>query len=76
MISISLFGNTNAGYALKIKDNGVGIPEYFSTETSDSLGMILINGLATQLDGSTKLTSNNGTELLVKFKEAKYKTRM
>ncbi len=75
-ISISLTRFSEFGYTLRIKDNGIGISQQLKLETAGSLGMILITGLTSQLDGSSKLTNGNGTELLIEFKEVKYKSRV
>jgi two-component sensor histidine kinase len=45
---------------LIIKDTGVGFPEDFKIESSQSLGMQLIQGLTKQIKGTVALTSNPG----------------
>lgn len=47
---------------LSISDNGPGLPEDFSIEDSDSLGSMLINTFAAQLEAETEITnhSDNG----------------
>lgn len=54
-------------FILTISDNGVGIPETFNIEKSDSLGLQLIHVLIDQLDGKVKLNRNNGTEFIIEF---------
>lgn len=54
---------------LSVKDNGVGISENVDFENANSLGLRLVNMLVTQLNGDLRVTSNNGTEFIVIFKE-------
>ncbi len=54
-------------YMLSIADNGVGLPEGFDIENTDSLGMNLMMGLAAQLDGTFNITSENGLTVSVVF---------
>lgn len=75
-IQVELSENSGSNFLLRIKDDGIGVPKGFRTETADSLGMILITGLASQLEGSAKLENKNGTELKIRFKEVKYRSRI
>jgi len=50
-----------------ISDNGRGLPEEFSFDDSDSLGMTLIQNFIKQLDGDFEIGSNNGTYLELTF---------
>ncbi len=64
---------------LEISDNGIGIPEAFDLDKSDSLGMRLIDTLVKQLDGIIEVNSlngSNGTKFVIEFKEIKYKERI
>jgi two-component system, sensor histidine kinase PdtaS len=53
---------------LTISDNGVGIPFDPTKPISDSLGIELMKGLATDLKGSIKFLRNSGTCIIVSFK--------
>lgn len=64
-----------AEYSLVIKDNGKGLPRGFDHEGSNTLGLTLINALASQLDGSVVFSNTVGTELAIDFKELKYTQR-
>ena len=64
------------GYVLKVKDNGVGLPEDFDPLKTDSLGLQLINNLVKQIEGSLEVKSEDGAEFTVRFREIKYKERM
>jgi PAS domain S-box-containing protein len=52
---------------LIIHDNGKGLPEGFSIEDSDSLGMQLINALANQLDAKLTVESGKGATFRLNF---------
>ena len=58
-------------YVLKVGDDGVGIPSDLDFRKTSSLGMQLINGLTSQIDGEVELNRDNGTEFVIKFKERK-----
>ena len=63
-------------FQLKVKDNGVGLPEDFDPLKTDSLGLQLINNLVKQIEGSFEVKSEDGAEFTVRFREIKYKERM
>jgi PAS domain S-box-containing protein len=54
-------------FVLTVSDNGVGIPESFNSESSDSLGLQLVAILVDQLDGELELRRSNGTEFAIRF---------
>lgn len=54
-------------YTLIVSDDGVGIPEEIDFESSDTLGLQLVNILADQLDGSIELKGDKGVEFIIKF---------
>lgn len=54
-------------FILTVSDNGVGIPETFSIETAESLGLQIVNVLMEQLDGSVRLNRDRGTEYVIEF---------
>ena len=56
------------GYILKIKDNGIGLPEGFDVNKTRSLGMRLVYLLSEdQLEGKVEINSDNGTEFIISF---------
>lgn len=57
-------------FRLVIGDNGVGMPEGFSLETSDSLGIQLIQALTDQLEGKMEIENSpgNGVKYIINFK--------
>jgi len=52
---------------MKIADNGIGLPEGFSIENSESLGMQLIQALTSQVDGELAVSREKGTAFTVSF---------
>ena len=57
------------GYELIVGDNGVGLPENFDYENTDSLGLQLVNNLSTQVDGTVEMDNSNGTKFIINFKD-------
>lgn len=53
---------------LKIADTGIGLPEGFDPENTESLGMSLIVNLTEQLNGEIKMWNDDGLVLDVIFK--------
>jgi len=60
-------GYKDTKFILTVSDNGVGIPESFNFESSESLGLQLVAILVDQLNGELELNSNNGTEFTIRF---------
>jgi two-component sensor histidine kinase len=58
----------NSQYTLQVIDDGSGLPQDF--EQRNSLGVRLIKNLARQLGGDVSFTNNNGTTVLINFKDA------
>ena len=61
----------NGWVELLVKDNGIGLPQDFEIETSDTLGLQLVLTLVDQLDGEIAYSGKNGTEFLIKFEKTK-----
>jgi two-component sensor histidine kinase len=61
---------------LIVADNGLGLPADFNLDSSNSLGMQLVNSLVNQLDGSIEIERTKGTEFNIKFKELMYEKRI
>jgi PAS domain S-box-containing protein len=51
-----------------VQDNGVGIPDKYLTDASESLGFIIINTLIEQLDANMYINNENGSEVRFSFK--------
>lgn len=54
-------------FVLIVSDNGIGIPDEFKLEDSNSLGLQLVETLVDQLGGKIELKRNSGTEFCIRF---------
>lgn len=63
-------------YALIVADNGIGLPEYIDIKNTESLGLQLVNGLVSQLDGSIRVERGIGTRFEIIFNKIEYKERI
>jgi two-component sensor histidine kinase len=57
----------NGGFEILIGDNGVGIPEDMDLENTETLGLLLINSLTSQIDGEVELLREGGTSFRIKI---------
>ena len=58
-------------YLIRIGDNGIGIPATFDWQKSNTLGMKLIHGLVSQVDGTIALERSGGTTYTIRIPEIK-----
>jgi two-component sensor histidine kinase len=59
----------NDYYELTVSDDGVGISENINfEETPETLGLMLVNSLISQLDGSIEFNQDYKTEFKIYFK--------
>ena len=75
LIEIELIVDEDNYYNLTISDDGVGLPAGLNPETSDSLGLKLINTLARQLGSELKIDVNHGTKYSLRFQPLLYLER-
>ena len=54
-------------YFLKVKDNGIGLPENINIHETSTLGLQLVSMLVQQLKGSLELNREVGTEFYIVF---------
>jgi two-component sensor histidine kinase len=73
---ISKNNHRNECFRLSIRDNGKGLPADFDVNKTNSLGVTLLTSLAAQLDGEAMIMNKTGTEIVIKFKELRYKKRV
>jgi PAS domain S-box-containing protein len=66
-ITISLHKTEGSRAVLAVEDNGSGLPEGFSRETSAGLGLNLVTILAQQLEGDLEIDSSNGVKCTLSF---------
>ena len=58
------------GIELTVGDNGIGLPEQLSLESSTSFGLQIISNLVVmQLGGEISVDRNNGTRYMISFKD-------
>jgi PAS domain S-box-containing protein len=61
-------GYKGTNFILHVSDNGIGLPEGFNSESSNSLGLQLVAILVDQLGGKLELKRSKGTEFTIRFK--------
>jgi len=64
MISVK---EINGTVEIIVEDNGVGLPDGFKIEESDSLGLSLVDTLVDQIDGELIIKTKGGTKFLIIF---------
>ncbi|MGR3301135.1 MAG: PAS domain-containing sensor histidine kinase [Candidatus Scalindua sp.] len=71
-ISISMQQSDDNTILMRVRDNGVGIPEEIDIGRTKSLGLRLTRNIVNkQLNGKIKIIRNKGTEFIVEFKNSK-----
>ena len=66
-IQIRLSGSDAAGYTLEVSDRGSGLPEGFSLEKSESLGLKLVHLLSRQLKAKVTYAAEQGSCFSIRF---------
>jgi two-component sensor histidine kinase len=66
-IYIRFYSVADKRLELIIGDDGVGLPEDFDFQKTESLGFQLVNILTEQLQGTIKVGNDKGTEFSIKF---------
>jgi PAS domain S-box-containing protein len=74
-LAVDLRRADGEGYILRVKDDGVGFPEGLDFRKTETLGMQIVNTLASQIDASIELARNVGTEFTIRFQEVTYGQR-
>jgi PAS domain S-box-containing protein len=59
------FYEDDGTYCFSIKDNGIGLPEDFSIESTESLGLLLVSNLAQQINATFELRNENGVNAVI-----------
>lgn len=70
-VTVNMSRNSLHTISLIIADNGVGIPDYNNIRKKGSLGMSLMEGLASQLGSELILVNDNGLKIEIEFPETK-----
>jgi signal transduction histidine kinase len=63
-VNLSSKGNK---IALKVGDNGIGLPKGKNLENNGTLGFLIINTLVNQIHGKIKMFNKKGTTFEIKF---------
>ncbi|HOO71716.1 MAG TPA: histidine kinase dimerization/phosphoacceptor domain -containing protein [Spirochaetota bacterium] len=66
-IAVEFIKQDNGNYMLAIRDNGIGIPDDYSRDKKETLGMELIHALSGQLKGTLVIDTEMGTTIIVTF---------
>lgn len=54
-------------YVLTVADDGIGLPDDFNIDQTESLGMQLVTSLVKQLNGNLEISGDNGTTFTIRF---------
>jgi two-component sensor histidine kinase len=67
---IELHKTSPQGFALRVADDGVGLPSGLDIHNTPSLGLQLVNSLVSQLEGNVEIGREKGTAFTIRFKKA------
>jgi len=67
VITVSLRNTDDEDIQLTVGDNGIGISEESFRERDQSLGMVLVETLVKQLNGTLSFNTEGGTEFIIRF---------
>jgi two-component sensor histidine kinase len=70
-INIGMRKTITGRIELSISDNGIGLPNDFDWQHTESLGMSLMRGLCKQLDGEFEVLPTNGLTIKITFEPDK-----
>ena len=59
-----------------MKDDGLGLPQHFNWQESESLGLQLVSLLTDQLEGELNIAQDKGVDVTVTFEELHYEQRI
>ncbi len=52
---------------LDVSDNGIGLPDNFDIENTDTLGLQLVTSFVEQLQGGLEIKKERGAKFLIRF---------
>ncbi|AFZ35091.1 signal transduction histidine kinase [Stanieria cyanosphaera PCC 7437] len=67
-LQIKFIEDEKHNFTLIVKDNGIGLPEDFTLEKTNSLGLKLVKSFVRQLQGTIQVNNYNGTEFIILFR--------
>ncbi|MEB3226986.1 MAG: PAS domain S-box protein [Synechocystis sp.] len=62
--------------SVRVKDDGMGMPQNFDWREAESLGLQLVCLLTEQLEGALNITQDNGVDVIITFEELHYEQRI
>ncbi|MFO7684521.1 MAG: hypothetical protein R6V60_00380 [Desulfobacterales bacterium] len=66
-MSVSLHKNDHGEVRLRVRDNGIGMPQDFDWQKARSLGLRLLQMLAKQIHAAVEVASDQGTTFTITF---------
>jgi two-component sensor histidine kinase len=54
-------------YNMIVLDDGIGLPEKINVDNSETFGILLINTLVDQLNGTLEINRSKGTQFIIRF---------
>lgn len=76
-LKIRMSRDQNRRILLQFKDDGVGLPDDFDINNTNTLGMQLLTSLVNhQLNGELKIKNENGVSINISFNDDQYKERV
>jgi len=75
IIQIRLKKGEDSAHTLMIRDDGIGLPDTFSLDSENSLGMFIVRLLVEQLDGKLVIEKDHGTIFTIHFRNLTVKPR-
>ncbi len=66
-IQIAIRAPEDGETELDVSDNGVGLPDNFDIEKTDTLGLQLVAGFVGQLKGALEIKKEQGSKFLIRF---------
>ncbi|OPX58313.1 MAG: nitrate/nitrite sensor protein NarQ [Methanobacterium sp. PtaB.Bin024] len=69
------FFKEDDNYVLVVKDDGVGMPPDLDINTTETLGLQVVDSLITQIHGDLKLIREGGTTFQISFREPDFRNK-
>jgi PAS domain S-box-containing protein len=66
------FKSDKGKYTMVVADNGVGFPENYDIQNTDTLGLRIVNSLTEQIEGKIRIERDTGTKFTIEFQEENY----
>lgn len=67
LITIALSAQDTKTHTLSVMDNGIGLPDNFSLNNSQSLGIEIVSSLTSQINGHVEIIQQEGTTFRITF---------